>query len=98
MPGDIPKPWDAFLADLDDAIGEAVEVHCLGGFVIAFFYGLTRPTADIDVLSVRPPAALPELVARAGLHSALHKKHRVYIQAVTVSNYPESYDERLSDM
>jgi hypothetical protein len=44
-------------------------------------YGLARPTADVDVLVVRPSI---DLDAVAGLGSQLHKKHRVYLQRVTV--------------
>jgi hypothetical protein len=34
MPPDIPKHWDAFLKDLDRSLEYAVELHCLGGFVL----------------------------------------------------------------
>ncbi len=30
---------------------EPLEVHCLGGFVICYFYGLPRTTGDIDYAS-----------------------------------------------
>ena len=96
MPLDIPEPWGAFLRDLDRELGRAVELHCLGGFVVTMLYGLTRPTADIDVLVVRPQIDLNPL---AGIGSALHKKHHVYVQLVTVLEaYPEDYEDRLTDM
>ncbi len=81
MPLDIPEPWGAFLSDLDRELGRPVELHCLGGFVVTMLYGLKRPTADIDVLVVRPQMDLNPL---AGIGSSLHKKHRVYVQLVTV--------------
>lgn len=96
MPPDIPPPWDAFLNELDRSLEEPVELHCLGGFVLTMLYGLRRPTADVDVLVVRPPINLDPL---AGRGSPLHKKHRVYLQLVTVLEaYPEDYEERLTEM
>jgi hypothetical protein len=96
MPPEIPKPWDAFLRDLDRELETAVELHCLGGFVMTVLYGLRRPTADIDVLAVRPRVDITQL---AGIGSSLHKKHRVYVQLVTVLDaYPEDYEERLAEM
>lgn len=96
MPPDIPKPWGAFLRDLDQGLKTPVELHCLGGFVVTMLYGHTRPTADVDVLMVRPRVDLHQL---AGIGSPLHKKHRVYLQLVTVLEaYPEDYEERLTEM
>jgi hypothetical protein len=96
MPPDIPKPWDAFLRDLDRELQTPVELHCLGGFVMTVLYGLRRPTADIDVLAVRPQVDLDQL---AGIGSPLHKKHRVHVQLVTVLDaYPEDYEDRLTEM
>jgi hypothetical protein len=45
MPPDVPQPWDAFLKDLDAELEAPVELHCLGGFVLAMrryqvFFGL----------------------------------------------------------
>lgn len=99
MPPSIPKPWSAFLTELDQALQEPVEVRCIGGFVVALLYGIGRPTADVDVLEVRPPAAGGQLGQLAGLHSALHKKHKVYLQQVTVLGaHPEDYGTRLTEM
>jgi hypothetical protein len=75
MPPDIPNPWGAFLNELDAALKEPVELHCLGGFVMTMLYGLARPTADVDVLAVRPSLDVHQL---AGFGSPLHKKHGVY--------------------
>jgi Nucleotidyltransferase of unknown function (DUF6036) len=96
MPPDIPNPWGAFLRDLDRELEVPVELHCLGGFVMTMLYGLLRPTADVDVLGVRPRLDLNPV---AGIGSPLHKKHRVYLQLVTVLEaYPEDYEERLTEM
>jgi hypothetical protein len=96
MPLDIPEPWGAFLRDFDRELVRPVELHCLGGFVVTMLYGLTRPTADIDVLVVRPQIDLNPL---AGIGSFLHKKHGLYVQRVTVLEaYPEDYEERLTEL
>ena len=44
---DPPLPWSAFLDDLDQAISEPTELHCIGGFVVSLLYGLPRPTGDV---------------------------------------------------
>ena len=50
-----PEPWKSFLIALDGLLTEPVELHCIGGFVVTMQYGLSRGTADIDIL----PAVLP---------------------------------------
>ena len=96
MPHDIPTPWDAFLLDLDQLLDERVEFHCLGGFVMAMLYGLKRPTADVDVLAIKPRV---DLTPRAGKGSPLHRKHGVYLDVVTVLEaYPEDYEQRLTEL
>ncbi len=48
------------------------------------------------VLAVKPPMDLNPL---AGINSPLHRKHRVYLQLVTVLEaFPEDYEERLTEM
>lgn len=50
----LPSPWKEFLTELDAKV-EPVELHCIGGFVIRFCYGLYRVTGDIDYIrQVRP--------------------------------------------
>jgi hypothetical protein len=46
----LPEPWRSFLRDLDTQLAGPTELHCFGGFVVAQCYGLTRPTADIDIV------------------------------------------------
>ena len=46
--GALPSPWKEFLAELDGMLEEPLELHCIGGFVFAHFYGLPRTTGDID--------------------------------------------------
>jgi hypothetical protein len=54
MPPELPEPWRGFLTDLDGFVTHDVQLHCCGGFVVTVLYGLTRTTADLDVLSIIP--------------------------------------------
>ncbi len=45
------EPWASFLRELDELLKAAVEIHCLGGFVVTQQYGIGRETSDIDFLS-----------------------------------------------
>ncbi len=65
-----PDPWDSFLKDLDAAVAETTRLDCIGGFVVAHFYGLGRPTADVDVIEIAPNEAAERITA-IGLRSAL---------------------------
>jgi len=47
-----PTPWAEFLEELDALHLEPAQLHCIGGFVLSVFYGLPRPTGDIDYHSV----------------------------------------------
>jgi len=68
---ELPAPWRAFLADVDRALTQPVEIHCLGGFVAAFYYDLPRPTNDLDYVEVVPHEATAMLQQLAGQGSAL---------------------------
>ena len=96
MPPDTPaQPWLSFLNDLDGKIDEVTELHCLGGFAVVHAYGLSRATADIDVISVLPYSSSLRLLEIAGKESALRRQHGVYLDLVTVASAPESYEGRL---
>jgi hypothetical protein len=97
-PEKLPEPWRSFLSEIDRLATAALELHCIGGFVVSLRYGLGRPTGDIDIVEVRPAEAKPWLTATAGLGSALYKKHKVYVQVVTVASIPESYESRLTEL
>ena len=92
----LPSPWKQFLAELDEKLTERVALHCIGGFVVCFFYGLERNTADIDY-HMAIPASL-DLEAIAGEGSPLAKKYKIWIHRVTVTNMPEDYETRLTEM
>ena len=94
----LPEPWHAFLTDIDRAAAEPIALHCIGGFALSLYYGFARPTGDIDVVDVTPSAAKAWLASAAGRGSALHEKHKVYLQIVTVATVPYLYEERLIEI
>ena len=94
----IPEPWLKFLRDVDRTLQEAVEIHCLGGFVLSVLWGLPRPTGDVDFIEVRPQTAGEALLHVAGEGTDLAKKHHLHLQHVTVAEYPEGYEDRLIDI
>jgi hypothetical protein len=93
-----PSPWAEFLEELDALLPEPVKVHCIGGFVVSLFYGLPRPTVDIDYFSVLPAHSVNDLQARAGPGSALAMKHKVRLQHFSANSLPEDYETRLVEM
>jgi|SRR5208283_1018934 len=92
----LPSPWKEFLSGLDAMLPEPLELHCIGGFVICCFYGLPRPTGDIDYYSAVP--ANLNLIEMAGEGSALAKKYKIQLHRVAVTNLPEHYATRLTEM
>lgn len=90
-----PEPWHSFFLDIDVAFARPVALQCIGGFAIAMLYGLPRPTVDVDFLSVVPSDEIGRLDELAGMGSALHKKHGVYLQHVGIVTVPENYEDRL---
>jgi hypothetical protein len=62
-------------------------------------YGVSRATADVDVLAASTPPQQLEAVQRlAGKGTALHQQFKVYVQPVAVAPYPENYRSRLIRM
>jgi hypothetical protein len=70
-------------------------MHCIGGFAVSLHDGIGRATGDIDLAEVAPHAAKAWLTNTAGRDSALHLKHKVYVQVVTIATCPHSYEDRL---
>jgi hypothetical protein len=97
-PRELPRPWRAFLADVDRQLPRPVEIHCLGGFVAALYYDLPRPTNDLDYIAVVPRDAMATLQEIAGVESPLARKYHVHVQHVGVASLPESYAERLIEI
>jgi hypothetical protein len=99
MPAEhLHEPWRSFLHDIDAQLSGPTEVHCLGGFVVAECDGLARPTSDVDIIQVRGASSIVDVQRIGGKGSALAKKHRVYIEIVTIADVPERYEERLIDV
>jgi hypothetical protein len=73
-----PEPWRSFFAEVDSRLSEDVHLHCCGGFVVAQFYGVARTTSDVDFLGVVPNVR-NDLARIGGKGSALHQKHKVYL-------------------
>jgi hypothetical protein len=82
---------------VDACLTENIQLHCCGGFVVTQFYGVARTTSDIDFLGAVPNVG-GTLTEIAGKGSALHRKHKVYLDEVTVATPPENYEDRLSPM
>ena len=53
-----PPPWREFLLALDRLLPRKVDLHCLGGFVLAMVHGSPRPTGDLDHVATIPQEAL----------------------------------------
>jgi len=94
----LPSKWKDFLSEVDQFLGDAVEVHCLGGFVLSALYDLPRPTGDVDYIAAMPSSSLTELESIAGQGSAVSRKHGLYLQYVTVADVPENYAARLEEL
>jgi hypothetical protein len=89
------EPWRSFLSDLEALLVQPTDLHCIGGFAISQYYGFARETADLDVLSIAPQPMRAAVAAAAGQGSALQKKHRVFIDQVSVANFPDAYESRI---
>lgn len=98
MPTFPPSPWNEFLQELDAAVTEACKLPCFGGFAVTLEYGISRLTADIDVLDVAPPAMVAVLMKEGGKSSPLAIKHKVYLDIVGIANAPYDYESRLRPM
>lgn len=94
----LPLRWNGFLKEVDALINFSVELHCLGGFVLAARFGLPRPTGDVDYIAAIPLDTVAKLEEMAGRDSALAKKHGLYFQYVTVADVPEDYADRLTEL
>ena len=97
-PPSIPEPWWRFLSGVDQGLTTAVEIHCLGGFVLGVLWGLPRPTADVDYVAIRPSRSGEELLRVAGAGNELARRHGLYFQQVTIAEFPEAYESRLTDL
>jgi hypothetical protein len=95
---ELRSPWREFLSEVDRRLPGPVELHCLGGFVVAMHYQLDRPTNDLDYIEIVPHDAMQVLQEIAGRESQLAKKYRLYFQHVAMASVPEKYHERLTEL
>lgn len=95
---DIPEPWLSFLRELDSAVHEEVRLDCMGGFVVTLVYGFSRPTGDLDVLEIAPKDTGRAVLELGMQGSALHKKHKIYLDRVGVAHVPDNYEDRLTEI
>ena len=93
----LAEPWHSFLTDIDSQLTQPVDLHCLGGFVVADRFDVSRTTADLDILQTVSETSRA-LVALAGRGTPLHKKHKVYIDVVAMAVVPENYEARLIEL
>lgn len=91
------EPWRALFEALDRQLSSQCDLHCFGGFVLTEHYSVARTTIDVDVVDVRG-ADVAEIVRLAGRGSPLHRRHRAYIDIVTIAEVPDDYESRLIDM
>lgn len=89
--------WMPFFKAIDAELTAPAELHCLGGFAIASKFGLPRATGDVDFVEV-DGATATDLLAIAGRGTELAKKHKLYLDFVTVGTYPEDYGQRLEEL
>jgi hypothetical protein len=98
MTDSLPANWRGFLQDIDATLHRPVELHCLGGFVLLVRFGLPRPTYDVDFIVAIPNDTSIQLVELAGKGTPLAQKHALYLDRVTVSDFPDDYEDRLIDL
>jgi hypothetical protein len=91
-------PEPSFFRDIDEFVTEPVSLHCFGGFAAIHAYGVGRTTSDCDIIHLIPYPLLREIVEFAGKGSELHRRHRVYLDPVSIATAPESYEERLGPL
>jgi hypothetical protein len=93
-----PEPWHSFLAEIDAALAGPVFLNCIGGFALTVHYGMSRPTADIDLIEVPAAVFAGPLLTLGREGGPLHSKYKLYIDPVTVAIFPENYRDRLTEI
>ena len=66
--------------------------------MVANFYGLGRPTADVDVIEIAPRNAAETIMAIGLRGSPLSKRYGIYLDRVGIAAIPEDYEDRLVEM
>lgn len=94
----LPPHWTEFLTELDKLLTRPVELHCIGRFVLTAVYGMPLPTGDVDYIVAVPNEGAQVIQAIAGQGSSLAKKYRIYVDHVTVADYPDGYESRMNEI
>lgn len=94
----VAEPWAGFLRELDGMLDQPVELHRVGGFVLAALHHLPRPTADVDYIAAVPNDTGRKLEALAGRESALARRRGLWVQHVTIADFPDGYARRLRNI
>ncbi len=90
------EPWLSFLNELDQIAGQYVLLPCLGGFAVSQYYGLFRPTKDLDVFETAPKGPADRVLFTGRVGGPLFRKYGVYIEPVGgIVELPYDYDLRL---
>jgi hypothetical protein len=80
----LPSPWKDFLGEIDKALEKPLEIHCIGGFALVYYYGIPRTTGDIDYYTAVPADLNLEEIG--GHDSDLHRRYKIYLHRVTGRN------------
>ena len=94
----LPEPWKSFLAEIDDALDQDVDLHCLGGFVGKILYDFDRETSDVDILPVPNNSEIRSALSLGIKGSKLHKKYKIHLEVVGIAPVPQDYEQRLIDI
>ena len=89
--------WQSFLSEIDQLLTAPAQITCIGGFVLTEVHGASRSTGDLDLIE-SSSKTIEELQSIAGKGSALHKKHRLYVDYVGFLTMPLEYASRLTPL
>jgi hypothetical protein len=93
-PFKLASQWQDFLSEIDQLLAAPTQITCIGGFVLTEIHGASRNTGDLDLIK-SSSETIEELQNIAGKGSALHKKHKLYVEYVGIVTMPLEYESRL---
>jgi len=94
----LPEPWKSFLTEIDEALEQEIELHCLGGFVGKVVYDFDRETSDVDILPIATNSEIDSVLSLGLEGSNLHKKYKIHLQIVGIAPVPQDYEQRLKEI
>ena len=89
--------WQDFLSEIDLLLTAPAQITCIGGFALTEVHGASRNTGDLDLIE-SSSKTIEELQNIAGKGSALHKKHKLYVEYVGFVTMPLEYKSRLTPL